>query len=98
MPEMISKVAHSYDGRQLSAGERFHADKAFVPALIGLGRAAPVFLQNQVAKVQTQDVVAADPAIYPTREMTAPVPTAHPTRDIPLTARQKRKYARRQSA
>ena len=100
MPEMISKVAHSYDGRQLSAGERFHADKAFVPALIGLGRAEPAPAQSRAVKIQTQDVAAAEPAIYPTREMTAPVPapTAYPTRDIPLTARQKRKYARRQSA
>ena len=97
MPEMISKVAHIYAGRQLSAGERFHADKAFVPALIGLGRAEPAPTQK-TEHYQTRDVVAADPAVYPTREMTAPVPTAYPTRDIPLTARQKRKYARRQSA
>ena len=111
MPEMISKVAHIYAGRQLSAGERFHADKAFVPALIGLGRAEPAPAQSRAVKIQMQDVVAAepavyptrdvvavDPAVYPTREMAAPVPTAGSTRDVPLTARQKRKYARRQSA
>ena len=98
MPEMISKVAHVYAGRQLSAGERFHADKAFVLALIGLGRAVPAPAQSQAATIRTQDVVAGDPAIYPTREMTASVPTIYPARDVPLTARQKRKYARRQSA
>ena len=102
MPEMISKVAHVYSGRQLAAGERFHADAEFVPVLIGLGRAEPAPAQSRAVKIQTQDVAASEPAVYPTREMTAsvpaPPPASYPTRDIPLTARQKRKYARRQLA
>jgi len=85
MPEMISKVAHIYAGRQLSAGERFHADAEFVPVLVGLGRAEPASIQSQAEKYQTCDMAAADPAVYPTR-------------DLALTARQKRKYARRQLA
>jgi hypothetical protein len=85
MPDMISKVAHVYAGRQLSAGERFHADKEFVAALIGLGRAEPAPMESQVEEIQTRDMVAAEPAVYQTRDVTS-------------TARQKRKYARRQSA
>lgn len=44
MPEMISLCAHQYDKRDLSKGDRFHADQQFVPALKALGRAklAPV--------------------------------------------------------
>ena len=82
MPEMISKVAHVYAGRQLSAGERFHADKEFVAALVGLGRAEPAPIECEVEQYQRRDVAAAEPAIYQTR-------------DVVSTARQKRKYARR---
>ena len=96
MPELISRVAHIYAGRQLAAGERFHADAEFATVLIGLGRADLAPLQCQAETSQTQDMVVADPVVYPTRDMTAAVPAAYPTRDIALSARQKRKQARRQ--
>jgi len=98
MPEMISKVAHIYAGRQLSAGERFYADAAFVPALIGLGRAEPAPIESQAGEYQTRNVAAADPAVYPTRDLAAADPAPYQRREMPATPRQKRKYARRQSA
>lgn len=39
MPKMISKVAHTYDGRNLAPGDPFDADPAFVNTLTVLGRA-----------------------------------------------------------
>ena len=39
MPKMISKVAHIYDGRALSAGDPFDADQQYVATLIAIGRA-----------------------------------------------------------
>ena len=82
MPEMISKIDHVYAGRQLTAGERFHADKEFVGALVGLGRAEPAPIDCEVEQYQRRDVAAAAPASYQTR-------------DVASTARKKRKYARR---
>ena len=87
MPEMISKVAHIYAGRQLSAGERFHADKEFVPALIGLGRAELVPMQSEARQYRARDMAATAPAEYQRRDLR----TAEPP------ARQKRKYKRRQA-
>ena len=82
MPEMISKIDHVYAGRQLTAGERFHADKEFVGALVGLGRAKPAPIECEVEPYQRRDVAAAAPASYQTREVTS-------------SARKKRKYVRR---
>ena len=82
MPEMISKIDHVYAGRQLSAGERFHADKEFVGALVGLGRAEPAPIERVPEQYDTRDVAAAAPAVYQTRDVTS-------------SPRQKRKYARR---
>lgn len=39
MPEMVSVSQHRYDGRDLVAGDPFHADQRHVLALIKLGRA-----------------------------------------------------------
>jgi len=71
MPEMISKVAHVYDGRKLAAGDRFHADKAFVAALIGLGRAEPAPIESGTQEYPTRELAAVDPAPYQRRDLGA---------------------------
>ncbi len=61
MPKMISIVAHIYAGRNLSAGDSFEADQAYVGTLLALGRAelAPMQAGQQY---QTRDMVASVPA------------------------------------
>jgi hypothetical protein len=58
MPRMISKVAHIYAGRTLSAGDPFDADQEYVETLIAIGRAELAPTQQY----QTRDMVASAPA------------------------------------
>jgi len=58
MPRMISKVAHIYAGRTLSAGDPFDADQEYVATLIAIGRAELAPTQQY----QTRDMVASAPA------------------------------------
>jgi hypothetical protein len=57
MPRMISKVAHIYAGRTLSAGDPFDADQEYVGTLIAIGRAELAPTQQY----QTRDMVASAP-------------------------------------
>ena len=83
MPEMISKVAHVYDGHQLTPGERFSADQDFVAALVGLGRA-------ELAPIQQNE---AEP--YCTREINPAPMTEYQRLDLRAQpSREKRKFKR----
>jgi hypothetical protein len=61
MPKMISKVAHIYAGRALSAGDPFEADTQYVATLVALGRAELAPMQS-AQQYQTRDMAAAAPA------------------------------------
>jgi hypothetical protein len=61
MPKMISKMAHTYDGRELAAGEPFEAHEEYVHALELLGRAELAPAQDG-QQYGTRQMVAADPA------------------------------------
>jgi len=50
MPEMISKIAHNYDGRDLVAGDRFAAAPEYVAVLVTLGRAELVNPQHYATR------------------------------------------------
>ena len=58
MPDMISKIAHNYAGRDLNPGDRFTADAEYVAVLVTLGRAELV----NPAQYATREMVAASPA------------------------------------
>jgi len=61
MPKMISKMAHTYDGRNLAPGEPFEAHEEYVHALELLGRAELAPAQDG-QQYRTRQLVADDPA------------------------------------
>jgi hypothetical protein len=70
MPQMITKIPHTYGGRKLTAGDPFTADEKFVPLLRAMGRAD--FAEAPPDGVyQTTDMVAAPPTRFKRRAMTS---------------------------
>ena len=61
MPKMISKMAHTYNGRKLAPGEPFEADEEYVRALELLGRAERAPAEDG-QQYRTRQMLAADPA------------------------------------
>ena len=57
MPDMISKIAHNYGGRDLQPGDPFTADAEYVAVLVTLGRAELVDPQAYA----TRELVAGSP-------------------------------------
>ena len=70
MPEMTSKVAHHYAGRNVNIGERFEVEPEHVAILLAMGRAEAV--SSQTGEVAGRKVVAASqPGPYRRRDMAA---------------------------
>ena len=65
MPEMTSKVAHHYAGRNVNIGERFEVEPEHVAILLAMGRAEAVSSQTGEVAVVPQ------PGTYHRRDMAA---------------------------